>query len=291
MSDPVVAAEPVVNPIVAPVVTSAAPVAPDWATVRASLPDEIKGNKGLDKFKDLPSLVTSYFTMEKAYSTKMEGMVKVPKDGDPPDVVSAYHKAIGVPEDPTKYVVEVPEDQKHLVPDASLGEYKVLFHNLGIPNATAQKLVQGYAELLQGNLTKLYEKFGAEIKDLENEWGPATFNRRSALAKQAIETIALGEGGLGQEWLDQFKQQIVNTPLGNSPVLFKLAAWLGEQFIEDGHIDAKILSAPTPEALNARKAQIEADPDYMSLANPTKHTALVNERKDIIDRLNPVRMG
>jgi hypothetical protein len=273
---------------------AAAPVTPpslDWATIRTSLPDDLKGNKGLDKFKDLPSFFTSYFNMEKAYNSKMDGMVKVPKDGDTADVVSAYHKAIGVPEDPTKYEIQVPEDQQHLVPEGLLGDYKVLFHNLGIPASTAQKLVQGYAELLQGNLNRMYEGYASQINDLKTEWGKATFERRQGLAKQAIETIALGEGGLGKEWLDEFKAQIVDTPLGNSPVLFKLAAWLGEQFVEDGHIDGRMVSAPTPDALTKRKIEIESDKDFQSLENPVKHAALHKEWLEIFKQLNPERMG
>ena len=43
--------------------------------------------------------------------------------------------------------------------------------------------------------------------------------------------------------------------------------------------------------MQARKKEIEADPDFMSEKNPTKHAALVQEWNSILNQLNPVAIG
>jgi len=232
------------------------------------------------------ALAKSYLEVEKAYTGKLEGHVKLPvpdAQGKLNDAeVAAFRKATGVPEAAEGYQIQVSEDLADLVPVEAVGQFTPLFHRLNIPAPAAQAIVQGFAEYSQAQLAALDQGYRAKLNELKEEWGEPTFNRRLALAKKVWET----------ELPESLQTVFDRTRLGSHPDLIAFLAKVGEDLAESGHIDAQLtLGSPTGEQLEKRKAEIMADPafgnDREAALNPAKHAALLKEYQGILAQLSP----
>ena len=280
----------------APVVPASSPVAappatppPNW---REGLPPDIA--KSVEKYETSHAAAQGYHELSKKLGQKFDGMVKVPVEGAPAEEVTAFdaavRKAQGVPADAAGYTFTVAEDLKALVPEPALAHFKPLFHQLGIPPKSAQAIVQGFAEFSQAQLAALHQGYDQKLQEMKNEYGVPTWDYRAANAKFALEdVIGRGEGGLGPEWLEEFKGTMETTKLGSHPAMVKLFMWLGQQFREDGHAHGQLTgTAMTTDQMTARKAAIMADPDFfVAHKNPAKNAALKEEYAALMTQLNP----
>src|SRR3990167_9381990 len=146
---PVVEGTPAVAPT--PIVTPAPPADGD----RSWVPDDLKEDATLKNFKTPADAIRAFVATKKMVGQRLEGMVKVPGEGATPEEVAAWRKASGVPDAVADYTLDVAEDLRHLVPTERLGEYATVFHELGVPKGTAQKIVSRYAESMQKQLQQV----------------------------------------------------------------------------------------------------------------------------------------
>lgn len=122
--------------------------APDWfANVSDKVGEgETASNRdwlGTKGFKDLDSLVKSYREAEKGL--RDGGRIKVPGEGAQADEVTAFHRAIGVPEKAEGYEIKGPEGVK--LNDAVLGQLAEAGVKYGVPKGAFQGLVNDFIQI------------------------------------------------------------------------------------------------------------------------------------------------
>jgi hypothetical protein len=239
---------------VTPTVTVETPTA-NW---REALPEDIRANKTFEKFDGVPALAKSYASLEQAYSKKIEGLVKVPGSDAKPDEVAAYRAAIGVPQIPDQYTLDVAESLRPILPLESLAPFKQIFHQLGIPGAQAQQLVTAYAENLQRQIVEVGKQNAAALDKIKNEIGPVTFDRDWKLAEKAIEKL-VDEDGIA----------FLNRPgIAGHPFFFKLFSNLGRQMEQSGDIEADMTGIASKEVKSQRLKDILNNKEWLNGKHP-----------------------
>lgn len=122
--------------------------APDWfGSVSDKVGEgETASNRdwlGTKGFKDLDSLVKSYREAEKGL--RDGGRIKVPGEGAEAEEVTAFHRAIGVPEKADGYEIKGPEGVQ--LNDAVLGQLAEAGVKHGIPKAAFEGIVSDFIQI------------------------------------------------------------------------------------------------------------------------------------------------
>jgi len=197
---------------------------PTW---RETLPDDLKTDKSLEKFKDVPSLAKSYLEAQKAVSKAMnEKGVKVPGENATPEEIAEYRKTLGIPETPDGYELESPALPEGMVFDQDKAKaFAELAHAKGISKEAFQELVKHFnasqiAEF-EASQKAVQENIKAATIEMKKEWGK-DFEKNLAKAEAAIITV-FGE---------DFNKMLQETGLGNDPRvirgMFKASQTIGE---------------------------------------------------------------
>lgn len=226
-----------------PAQTPAAPPAdltPEWMQ---SLPDDLRGDKTLARYKTPTDAYKALVEQHKALSQR-------PQEPQ-------------IPADPSGYDLKVPEIPGLVADQAALSYFKGVFHKAGVPTEKAQDIVNAYAEYEAERITNARQGWKLGLGELEREWGSPLYARRSTLAARVISRFG---GQRAQAWLDE-------SGMGDHPELVRLFGVLGEQFAEDGVISGRTLSEPTQEDIkrqaNDLREQIiklpEGHPDRIAL--------------------------
>lgn len=191
---------------------------PDW---RASLEDEGL-RKVAEKFTTPAAVLKSYAELEKRLG---KSIVKPGKDASEEEV-KAFHKALGVPDKPEDYKVEVPEgiewgdDDKALM-DSFLGK----LHSAGAPPQAVEAATAWYFETLreaEEARTAEAERIRKEGEAaLRKEWG-GDYDKNLALANDAIRQF----GG------EQLAQTLKERGLDNDPAMNRAFAEIGRRMSE-----------------------------------------------------------
>jgi hypothetical protein len=167
-----------------------APGAPggDW---RAALPPELRESKSLARYKDAGDLAKGFVELEK---TLGRTGVRVPQDGDGPEVQAAWRKALGVPEAPEGYELAPPEGfPAERWDKEGEAEFRKAAHELGLPPGHAQKLMALYAQR-QAQAYKAIDEARANAEaNLRKEWG-GDYDRHMTAVDQAFAEFARPAG-------------------------------------------------------------------------------------------------
>jgi len=157
----------------------------DW---RSDLPDDLK--KTAERFTSKADAIRAIADLR-----KRESQVRVPGKNASEDEVAAYHKAIGIPENPEDYeFADLPEDQLTDDIKASRQVWGQRFKELGIPARAAKemsKLINEDTEkmmALQIESDKAFAKSQEEA--LRSEWRGEDFDKNKTLANRAFSEIA-----------------------------------------------------------------------------------------------------
>lgn len=238
----------------------------------------------LEKFDSPAKLAEGYIALEKdASRMRNEKGITVPADGATAEDVSAFHKAIGVPELPDGYELPKPEFPEGMTYNEDRAtKFSALAHSLGIPKVAFQGLVNAFNEdqiaefnafTKDGNDFK--EKTTAEMK---KEWGN-DYGANLAQADAVIEPI------FGKE----FKQVLTDTGFNNHPAvirgMLKVAQAVGEHtFVKDRTQDGGT-GALTHAALTA----MTNDPRYWDPSRRDNDYVKKVEQysKDLAEQTNP----
>lgn len=151
---------------------------PGWMT---DLPDELKADKTLALFKDLPDLAKGVVERQKMLGDR----VALPKDDDP-DSFLRYAAAVR-PESADAYKIELAEGQDPAFADTM----RPVFHDAGLLPWQADKLVaanNAYAAKVQGEM----EAAGlAELEAVKTEMGKESFEQHKAAAISMLERLGI----------------------------------------------------------------------------------------------------
>lgn len=158
------------------------------------------GNK---KYADLDATVNAFRELEGRFLAGDK--IVVPKEGDAPEVVEAYHKAIGRPDIADDYEVTAPEGQE--LDQGLVDKMREVAFGAGVPKAAFEAMVQGFneygADLLEGQSDAALAAKQQGAAELRKEWG-ADFDAKVASANKAMAALEIDgdyvsriEAGLG----------------------------------------------------------------------------------------------
>ncbi len=196
------------------------------------LPEDIRGAKAIQNFKDESDLAKSYLHLNKLLGDKVENWAAE-------DITKLYSK-LGRPETADKYVLP-PE-----LGDGAAGVAE-LAHKLGLSQAQTNELVNDLVTKNRDSTAKAQSESEAVSKawvdEIKQEFGTA-FNERIELAKQAVNEF----GG------NELKTLLNETGLGSNPVIVKMFARIGKEFLQEGRVvkgdQAAVFGVIPQEAMN-----------------------------------------
>lgn len=231
--------------LVSPVISSE-PVAatpPGWV---AGLPDTLKTNESLTKFKTVGDLASDYL----ATSTKasdLEGRVSnsIPKlkDGATDEERAAFYDAIGRPKEAKEYEFEG-EDKN--APEWT-SRWKKHFHSEGLTKAQAKNISAKFNAEIQAVVDKANANFEGEkataASALKSEWGDK-FDTNVELAKRVYRKLNLSE------FDKDFDEGTGKTRFATLRLLMKVAEATGEDRSPQGTngLPAKGAGNPYPNS-------------------------------------------
>lgn len=192
----------------------------------AGLPDPVKSQIEAKGFKDVSSLATSYFELEKMRGVPADRLLTMPDKPDSPDWENFYKK-IGRPEKPEGYDVKVPTGQSDEFAKWARG----LFHSTGLTKKQGDAIAakwNEYQQQIAANSTKAGETARAEqISKLKQEWGAA------AVQNGEIVDKFLEAAGVDQKTIDAIDSAIGYDAF--SKLVFNITQKFGIQMGEAGY--------------------------------------------------------
>ncbi len=238
----------------------------------------------LEKFDSPVKLAEGYIALEKdASRMRNEKGITVPAEGATEEDVSAYHKAIGVPDTPEGYELAVPELPEGMTwNEERATKFSEIAHKIGISKTAFQALVNAdnedkiamhNAQVKAGN--DFREKSTVEMK---KEWGN-DYGANLARADAIIEPI------FGKE----FKQVLTDTGFNNHPAvikgMFKVSQAVGEHSFTPAGTQDGGTGALTHAALTA----LTKDPRYWDPSRRDEGYVKKVEQysKDLSEQTNP----
>ena len=191
-----------------------------------TLPEDIRGEAAFRDIKDLGTLAKSYLSAQRMVGNP-NAYAKLPTGPDDADGYNALYAKLGRPEAPAGYTLTAAEGVT--VDDALKGSFAEAAHKSGLTPQQAQGLMdwwngtaKGAGDAAEQARTAAAEKTVGELK---REWG-AAYDQNLSYAKQALDHYG------GQD----LQKELDGNGLGNSPVLARTLAKLGQQLQEDGVI-------------------------------------------------------
>ncbi len=197
------------------------------AAWRASLPEEMKGEKFFDNYKGNtweevgPAIAKTAWNAEKM----LGGSVRIPKEDAKPEELAEFETKVltrlGRPAKPEEYKYELPYPEFIPWDKEKLAALSIRLHKAGVTNQGFQELLNWHAEDQAAIIKEKKEGFQNAVTGLQTEWGGA-FDQNVALAKRVVDMY----GG------DELKNFFKDNPLGNYPPLIKALAKVGSDLSE-----------------------------------------------------------
>jgi hypothetical protein len=212
-----------------PVVTDpAASTPPGWV---AGLPDPLKTNEAITKFKTVGEFANDYL----ATTTKVSDLEKrvansVPKlpDDATDEDRSLYYDALGRPKQPSEY--EFDGEDKNAPEWTNF--WKQEFHADGLTKTQAKNLSAKFngqmQKMVEAHNVKMQNEVAEATEKLKNEWG-TKFDTNVELAKR------LYQKHIGNEFDKDFDAGTGTTRLATMRLIMKFAALTGEDRSPQGN--------------------------------------------------------
>lgn len=202
-----------------------------------------KDLRGDDLDMPLNDMVKTYRSTAKErdeLKSKSPGLV-VPGENAKPEEIAAFKKALGVPDSPDGYTLEIPKGLEDLVKPDEVKNFKTLAHELGITEKAAKKIMEFETKRAQDARKAFVDSQNEEAKKQRDriieKYGEKADAKLAAAAKFASD---FG----GPEAVEGMK-----TPLGNQ-------AWLIDMLIKAGTLVSE--KGITPSGVGG-KAEGEVD--------------------------------
>lgn len=218
---------------------------------REVLPEEIRHNDSLAKFKDVGSVAKSYLELER----RMGSTVVIPKDTDKEEAWNSFYGKWGRPEKHEAYEFpKLPEQLK--IDDAFGGSVKSLAHKMGLNQRQFNQLVEWGSEQSLAVMNEQQKVSEQNQAKLRSEWG---FRYNDNLEK-AHKTLAMLVGFKDDH---PFIKYLDNSNLGDDPEFLKFLLEVGTRFNEDTFVDSKSKQDVVEKDQAKQKInEIRADPKH-----------------------------
>ena len=200
------------------------PVTPEDNSWQARyLPDDLKENATLQKFKDVGGLSSSYLSMQEMLGSR----VKVPTEESTDEERSDFYTKLGRPEAPDKYELQIDERFSQNPQDLQkIQEFREKAFEQGFSNTQAQKAVDFYTDMINGAMIDQdaiigQSRVNAETA-LKKEWGVTQYDKNLALSRRAFNRFAD----------DDLKKFVDENGISNNVAMIKFLHKIGTAFNE-----------------------------------------------------------
>lgn len=238
---------------------------------KESFPEELRGEKSLEKFKTVDALFKSYVHMEKSLG---KNKVNIPDKFATDDDWAEVYRQLGCPSDVTEYEIKIDKEA------GFADEFVAGMKELGIKNGYNQKQMQSmFSHLAKTNgeyalaMDERSKQATAEhLADLRVEWGHG-YDRKMNDANTALQHFG------GPEALEA----IQGVGLQNNKHIIKMMSKLGDAMRED-KIDhnSEAFTSMTPDEALEKAREIRSNPDHPYNRNDhSNHSKAMKE----VDRL------
>ena len=185
----------------------------------SSLPDELKSNPDIIKFKSPADLAKSYIHARRAISSDK---VSLPGENATDEDWKQVYKKLGLPDQLEEYKVETPDG----LDEGVIAQLREQAHKAGVLPKQFQQLINAFSEINSGVMEEyqkeLMQKMESAQAELKREWGPA-YDKQVKLAQSAIREFG------SEAALNELNQ----SGLANSPEILKMLAKAGSLIGED----------------------------------------------------------
>lgn len=188
-----------------------------WQTQH--LPEDLRGNETLSKFKDVGALGNSYLELQKMVGSR----VKVPGDDATDDDLNNFYNQIGRPDQPDKYDLKMPDAEYN---QSKVQAFLEQAHASGLTNKQAQAAIDFYHSMevdshVNAEASMQQAKLDAETA-LKKEWGPSEYAKNLAVSRRAFNRFAD----------DDLKKFVNETGVTNNVAMIKFLHRIGSAFSE-----------------------------------------------------------
>lgn len=220
---------------------------------------------------DYANLLKSYAHTKKAFG---RDKLALPTDQSTPDEVNEFHQKLGFEPDIDKYNIKA--DEKSILKDTFLDEFKAKAHENKIPVKTAQNLFDFMESITSEQVDKesIQNKLDQKeaLEGLKKEWGEG-YDKKMYLASRVVQ----------EQGSEEFQTYLDKTPAGQDPQMFKFLAELGENIYKEDAFsgEAKARYGWTPQEAKERINEVYADAKhpYNNVGDPRHHDAKKNMQK------------
>ena len=186
------------------------------------LPEDLRDNETLSKFKDVGSLGNSYLELQKMVGSRD----KIPTEESSEEEVNSFYNKLGRPETPDSYDIKVPDQGGAAVAyDEKLySEFLTTAHKSGLTNRQAQDAIDFYAKMneesdINSTASMQQSKVNAEIA-LKKEWGTKDYDKNLAISRRAFNRFAD----------DDLKKFVEETGVSNNVAMVRFLHKIGKSF-------------------------------------------------------------
>lgn len=241
------------------VITAEPPPPPGDASWRDGLGGDLKGNKSLEKFKDVSAVAQAYVDLEK--SSSRGDKITIPGKDATDAEKEAFWSKIGRPPEASGYeqpTAEMPADVK--MNDEEIAGFQKLAHELGLSKSQYAALVRFDAVRKSGEMegTATARAAFAEESEatLRKEYGDA-FDERQGMANFVLKEY----GGKDAQDL------LVETGMCNHPVMFRMLVKFAEAVGQDEIIGGGHRRSydKTPDEAKEEIGRLQTDEGFMKV--------------------------
>jgi hypothetical protein len=229
--------------------------APSWTTGLGA--DEL-GIIEVKGWKSAQDVIKSYTSLEKNFGAPADQILRLPKEDDADGWNKVYGR-LGRPEKADDY--KLPKPAEGTQADAEFETWaKGKFHELGISNKQAEKLVAGWNDYVKagvGKQTEAQQNVAREQEGaLQKEWGQA-FEQNKKIGSAAVSKF-----GIDGATIDK-----IESALGYADTMrlfHKLGVGIGEDnFIQNGGGSGGNNQTFSPNGAQARINELRNDNDFV----------------------------
>ena len=186
------------------------------------LPEDLRDNETLSKFKDVGSLSNSYLELQKMVGSRD----KIPTEESSEEEVNSFYNKLGRPETPDSYDIKVPDQGGTALPydDKLYSEFLTSAHKSGLTNRQAQDAIDFYAKMneesdINSTASMQQSKVNAETA-LKKEWGTKDYDKNLAISRRAFNRFAD----------DDLKKFVEETGVSNNVAMVRFLHKIGKSF-------------------------------------------------------------
>jgi hypothetical protein len=256
--------------------------------IDAVVPEDLRDQKSFKSFTDLPGMAKTLGVLSRMVGKQGKGVMPLDEHSTPSEV-EAFYKAIGRPDAPDGYKVEVPDDVKEYYQPEQMKAVLPELHKLGLTQAQ----VAGVLALDQGRLREAVKarEEGAVAEQarslaenqakLQKMWGSAEeYQAKIASVRQLIGLHAMSD-----------QKESIAAAVGNNAEVLNFLATISSQFHEHHLIDDD--GEGVTNTLQGRLSEIENTPGFVSgslkQANRAQFDSLLAERNELYKKLHPTK--